>query len=362
MYPLVVDGYAIGVMEVIAPSEMLEERRDTIDAVVGQSANVFRSMVDVQERATAVRSMSIMLGLAGDLLRAETASSAVGSTVQRCFEQFGTPIAGLLPDRSGSGWFVAAAGGIGAKRRVMLRRCTEEISALGRSRATRDRLAERFAGVVGRDHAEAIDAGSAVLLVVDVLPARREALDTGELFLPESLDRIGTVDWAQARNESLDLAIACTAHELKAPLVGARAALDHVSVSDEDPSGQVLLRRSRDELGLLADLVDPLLRWSAGESSLNMDRTDLVEVVRDTVEHCSTEEPDPVVTLESPPHAWVNCGRPTTGARHRERGSQRGRLRTTIPPPSRSPSRKPTTTPACACATMGQGSRPPNDT
>ena len=91
---------------------------------------------------------------------------------------------------------------------------------------------------------------------------------TAAAFLGEALARIAAVDWAQARNEHLDLAIACTAHELNAPLVGARAALDHVSVADEDPAGQEFLRRSRDELGSLADLVGPLLRWSAGSTSL----------------------------------------------------------------------------------------------
>lgn len=111
VYPLIADDGAIGVMEIVAPSQNLEERREVIDAVVGQSANVFRSVADGQERASTMRSMGIMLRLAEDLLRAETPTSAVRSTVQRCFEQLGTPIVGLLPDRSGSGWFVAAAGG-----------------------------------------------------------------------------------------------------------------------------------------------------------------------------------------------------------------------------------------------------------
>lgn len=304
IYPLVAENEAVGVMEVVAPSRNLEERHEAIDAVVGQSANVFRSVVDGQDRASAVRSMSILLRLAADLLRAETPTSAVRFTVRRCFEQFGTPMAGLLPDRSGTGWFVTAAG-VGADRCVTLRRSVEEISALGRSRATRDRLADRFAAVVDRDHAEAIDAGSAVLLTVDVEPGQRSILKTACMLLSESLDQIGAVGWARARNDDLDLALACTAHELRGPLAGARAALDHVQIDDPGPQSRELLRQTKDELGQLAELVAPLLRWSAGPSSLDRSQVDLVGLVHEAVASCSMEPECAEVVIDAPDRLTV---------------------------------------------------------
>jgi signal transduction histidine kinase len=310
LYPLIADGAPIGVIEVVAPSKNLEERSEALDAVIGQSANVFRSVVDGQKSASTVRSMGIMLRLAADLLRAETPSSAVRSTVQRCFELFGTPIVGLLPDRSGSGWFMAAAGGVGATRRVMLRRYTEEISALGRSRATRDRVAERFAVIVGRDLAEAVDAGSAVLLTVDLQPGRRAILQTACSLLSESLDHIGAVGWARVRNEHLDLALACTAHELRGPLAGARAALDHVEMDDPGPQSRELLRQTTDELGPLADLVDPLLRWSAGPSSLHKRQVDLVRLVREVVASCTSVPEGTEVVIEAPDRLMIRADGP----------------------------------------------------
>ncbi len=151
-------------------------------------------------------------------------------------------------------------------------------------------------------------------------------------FLGEALDRIGAVDWAHARNENLDLAIACTAHELKGPLVGARAALDRVTVADEDPAGQELLRRSRDELGSLADLVDPLLRWSAGSSSLRLVRIDLVGIVRDVVSSCRLESDEPVggpgstaARLGPRRRAAAGAGRSRTSFATRWRTRHRGR-------------------------------------
>jgi signal transduction histidine kinase len=254
--------------------------------------------------------MGIMLRLAADLLRAETPSSAVRSTVQRCFEEFGSPIAGLLPDRSGSGWLVAAAGGVGAKRRVTLRRCTEEIGALGRGRAARDRLAERFGAVVGRDHAEVVDAGSAVLLAVDVQPERRATLQMAGSLLSESLDHIGAVGCARVRNEHLDLALACTAHELRGPLAGARAALNHVEIDDPGPQSRELLRQTKDELEQLSELVDPLLRWSAGPTSLHKREVDLVRLVREVVASCPLEPEGAEVVIEAPDSLMVSADGP----------------------------------------------------
>ena len=310
VYPLIADDEAIGVMEVVAPSRNLEERNEVLDAVIGQSANVFRSVVEGQESASTVRSMGIMLRLAADLLRAETPPSAVRSTVQRCFEQFGAPIVGLLPDRSGAGWFVAAARGVGANRRVTLVRCAEEISALGRSRVTRDRLAERFAAIVGRDHAEVVDVGSAVLLTVDVRPGGRAIMQTAASLLSESLDHIGDIGWARERDEHLDLALACTAHELRGPLAGAGAALDHVEIDDPGPQSRQLLRQTKDELEQLAELVDPLLRWSAGTSTLHKLRVDLVRLVREAVASCCSEPGCADVAIEAPDHLMVMADGP----------------------------------------------------
>ncbi|MDQ2964666.1 MAG: HAMP domain-containing histidine kinase [Chloroflexota bacterium] len=305
LYPLVVDGRSVGVIEIVAPVETLERRRDVIDAVVGQSAIVFRSVIEKRESDDALRSMGGMLRLASELLRAETPSSAVKSAVQLCFQRTAEPILGLLPDPSGIGWSVAAARGIGAAKRAELRRSVEDVGTRGGAAENKDRLAACFAAIVGRTGAEPLEAGGAVMIVAELRADDEEFLRTAAAFVGEALDRIGTVDWAQTRNENLDLAIAWTAHELKGPLVGARAALDRVTVGNQDRTGQDLLRRSRDELGQLADLVDPLLRWSAGSFSLRMRRCDLVRIVRDAVTSGRLEAEEPAVVIEAPEHVWV---------------------------------------------------------
>ena len=306
LYPLVAGGRSIGVIEVVAPAQCLRDRGDVLEAVVAQSAIVFRNVIERHENDQTLRAMAGMLRLAGDLLRAETPSSAVKCAVQRCFRHIGAPIAGLLPDPCGTGWTVVAAHGLAPAKRAELQRRAGYVTARSTSEPAMRPLAACFGSIVGQ-RAEPVAAGGAVVLVTELDASDAGFVRTIGAFLSEALDRVRAVDWAQTRNENLDLAIAWTAHELKGPLVGARAALDRVTVADEDPMGKELLRRSRDELGQLADLVDPLLRWSAGSSPLRLRRADLVRIVRHAVARCRPEAGEPAVVIEASGPVWVRA-------------------------------------------------------
>jgi signal transduction histidine kinase len=313
--PLIAGGPPIGVLEIVAPTETLDERREIIEAVVGQSAIIFRGVREQRESDAALWAMGAELRLAGELLRAETPVSAVRSAVRLCFEQLAVPVAGLLPDRSGTGWYVAAAHGIGAGRRAELRRSVDEVSVLTPVAPQLSRIGERFAAVLGRPEAAAVEAGGAIVLVAEPSFAGAEPMRTIASFLGEALDRIETVSWAEVRNENLDLAIAWTAHELRGPLDGARAALDQVTVGDADPGGRELIRRTRLELRQLADLVGPLLRWSAGSESLRMRPSDLGRIIRQAVASSCFEFADRTVTVDVPDGLTVRAdGRELRGA------------------------------------------------
>jgi signal transduction histidine kinase len=108
-----------------------------------------------------------------------------------------------------------------------------------------------------------------------------------------------------------ELSIAWTAHELKGPLVGARAALDLLTATTQGSEGKDLLRRTNEELGQLSDLIDPLLRWSSGAENLQRQRADLVHVTRQAVassafasdaDRVSIVAPDRVHVLADPRH------------------------------------------------------------
>jgi signal transduction histidine kinase len=240
--------------------------------------------------------MLTMLEISAALLRAQTAVGAVRSVVQLSFQQLRIPIAGLLPNRSGVGWFVVAARGFGP-RRGEIGRAVEGVDALRPSRSTRNRLAVRVGQAARRDRIEAIAAGEAVLLAADLRPAHRAFVKAAGAILNENLVQLRAVEWARISNESLDLALAWAAHELRGPLVGARAALGHVRIDGHGSKSQELLQQSRDELDQLAGLVDPLLRWSTGSSSLRKRSVDLFEVVEDCVTSCGRESPDGEIVL-----------------------------------------------------------------
>jgi signal transduction histidine kinase len=89
---------------------------------------------------------------------------------------------------------------------------------------------------------------------------------------------------------SRDLGLALTAHELRGPLLGVKAALEVMLLDDEplDPRGGVLAR-SLDELGQLADLVEGLLGWAVGTQRLRSRTVDFVALVEEVVRRCDGE-------------------------------------------------------------------------
>ena len=189
-----------------------------------------------------------------------------GAWCKGCFTHLHVPLVGLLPDRSGTGWFVAAARGVGAKRsrhRPIHRRgeCAPagSIDEEPSRHACRPRDGPRAGRAdLRRRIGAARDRPAARINARSCAPPGR--------CRPSRLANLGEVGWAKIRSDNLDLALACTAHELRGPLVGARAALGHVQIDDQGPMSGELLRRTREELDQLADLVDPLLQWSAGST------------------------------------------------------------------------------------------------
>ncbi len=158
----------------------------------------------------------------------------------------------------------------------------------------RRRAAKSISAAAELDHAEVVPAGDAALGGPS-LPKGVGAL------LALALAHLDEVHTAARRNERLDLGIALTAHEVRSPLLGAMAMMDRLLMTgqqtDED---RTLIRRSRDQLLELSRLVDGMLRWAVAGEPIRKRRTDLVRVVREAVEMCTTEESTRRVQITSP--------------------------------------------------------------
>lgn len=82
----------------------------------------------------------------------------------------------------------------------------------------------------------------------------------------------------------LELGLMWTAHELRAPLLGAKAALDRALMTPNDESGRIaLLQGSSSELERLAASIEPLLRLAAGGGSIVRQPTTLAAEVLETI-------------------------------------------------------------------------------
>jgi len=302
--PLVAAGETVGVIELIASADRSEQRQDAILALVRQSAALVKLSMERAESQRSIDGMARLLTLASELNQAMTPVAAMLMVAEGCRQQINGPVAVVRPDRSRQGWFLGAGTGLGARRRAELRRAVALAPRSGRREAQRRRLARAFAGATGQA-GHVLDAGAAALIVpLGAMAHHAGFLSTASSLLEQELTQRAGLN----RTSDLDVGIAWTAHELKAPLVGARAALEHVMTSQSDPTleGADLLRSTRDELGRLSELIDPLLRWSAGRGSLRKRRADLVQVVRDAVRSSVLAGGGGRVVVQAPPSLYAS--------------------------------------------------------
>jgi signal transduction histidine kinase len=278
--PLVSRGESVGIVEIVAPAGELDRRLALIEAVASQAAVVLRNANERSESRLAMKGMAATVGLAAELLRARDPLDAVRVATHLCHEHLRAPVVGCLPASEAP----VVIRGLPPARRAQVRKALAGIASTpGGSR----QVASRLRGLLCTGHPIVVEAGQALLVVGDAdLGESQVFLETVGRFLADALEHIGEVSWAHARSDSLDLGIAWTAHELRGPLMGAKAALDHV-VAGDGTARTDLLDRTRDELGQLLDLVDPLLRWSAGGGALRPRVIDLVPVVGGGVDSCT---------------------------------------------------------------------------
>ncbi len=97
------------------------------------------------------------------------------------------------------------------------------------------------------------------------------------------------LDAVAVGERDVDVGLAVTAHELRGPLLAARAALEQALSSTADASKQ-LTRRTIDHLTHLSDRVEHVLRWSAARATLDVRPVDVRGLVR-AAALASTAEP-----------------------------------------------------------------------
>jgi signal transduction histidine kinase len=304
--PLVSRGEPLGVLEVTAGKEDIRKWWGILEAIASQTAITVRRLRERDDLQHQVSMLQETASLVRELVSAETPEAAARLAVRLSHRLVGAPVAAWVGlDRSGL--VLASARGLGSNKRAQLLKKLGRLPHwAGLDASRRDEIISAFSEVAGTTGARAIEAGTALVIAGGSSPSG--TLDLIASLLSEMLHHMEAVSRAERRNEQLDIGLAWTAHEVRGPLLGAKAAIDHLLESNNHQlSGHDLLSRSRNELGDLAALVDPLLRWAVGAEPLQCRRVDLTYIVRRSIAACSLDPETKRVKVNMPDRIWLSA-------------------------------------------------------
>jgi signal transduction histidine kinase len=134
--------------------------------------------------------------------------------------------------------------------------------------------------------AQVVAAGRAALVVgITRSDAEERVLSRVAASVQDSAE---SVPWEKDAEDLSHEGLAWTAHELRAPLGAVAAVLDRlVETESPRPGDPAMLRKARDEVVRLLDVVDPLLRCAAGEIGDPTGVSDLASVAVDVINAAS---------------------------------------------------------------------------
>ena len=303
--PLLAGHSVVGLVEVIATTEAMEERWKALDKALQPAADIIREARERADLRTETDALSAAT-LARSMVRASTPHAALQAVVSFYFERFGIPVAAWVSAGPGREAELVGVRGLGPRKTAQLRREMATLPWWGRTTVDeRLHLSEMFADIAGGGAPTLLHVGDALLVAGGKSLSLKRSLGVVGPLLEDVFTHLATVTWAERRNEHLDLGLAATAHEVRGPLVGARAAIEHLMMAAPDPGRRELLRRSNQELSYLSELVDSLLRWSIGTGGLRRRRTDLGRLAKEAAESCVLERGEPRVTVNSSTRATV---------------------------------------------------------
>ncbi len=290
MFPLVGRDRVIGVLEILASGRAVDAWWDVLEIASDRLAATLDNLCDIQELRREADSLGWASMLGRDLVRAPTPRAAVEMAVRVVSERCDTPVAGWYEEEE-ERLALTAMWGLGRGKRGKLRELMPRLPRWrSLSEADRRSTERAFADIVGARRAATMDAGSAVLIAATRTPHVASSLEMVGWFLPSVLRSLAPL--AERRARQLDRGIAWTAHELRSPLLGVRAALELVLSHDGTSSAdRRVLRSSIRELELVDETTRSLLAWASGARPLRRRQADVVRVVEEVVESSRREAP-----------------------------------------------------------------------
>jgi signal transduction histidine kinase len=250
------------------------------------------------------RELDAMTGAAAlgrDLDRVRSARAAVRVVTRFVADRFAVPVVSWYADDPEPASLVDVAG-LGSRKRREVRRALSTLP-LGRGRRARERACRTFADVVEAPRVREHEIGPVMFLVADADAAVDAAFAVARPMLANVLRGLRALDEVDHRTEELHARGAWAAHEIRAPILGLRAALTVflTAVGRGDPGDTAILRRSIDELEHLAAVAESLLTSTVDGRAPEVRPTDVVPLVHDAIH---------AIELETGQTRFVRIGAP----------------------------------------------------
>jgi signal transduction histidine kinase len=242
--------------------------------------------------------------VARTLANANTPDQAVRAAIRLCANGFKVRAAVWTRDTEDKRMRLVGVWGLGRGGRARVQAAipfapSEPTAMVRRS------MEHRFAELTSAEQVAAVDAGRSLLLIADVPSECLPIVDAAAGLLADTLARI---EREHQEQQTVDLGIAVTAHELRGPLLAARVALERLVDPDADLSQVLgLILRAERELDQFSRRMESLLRWSSGTLHMQKARTDLTRLVRDAVGTCALEHGRERTSVKTPERISVRA-------------------------------------------------------
>lgn len=279
-FPLVCRENALGVLEVQARPDAIRQRSGTLAALACQLAGV---LAGLEERRGLEREVEVLLGVADigrELFHAKVPEVALEIVASALWREFRAPVAIWWGEDHEARSLTAAAGLSPATCTRLDRRMGPLPAWETATERRRTELRRRFADVVEAGRVTIHAVGGAIVFVADEEPFLGRWLERVGSLLEDALPLLSASAREAQRKSRLNVGLAWTAHELRTPILGVKAALE--TVMGRSTSGDAeLLRMSLRELEQLASDTEGILGWAVGGRELSPLYVDVVELVED---------------------------------------------------------------------------------
>jgi signal transduction histidine kinase len=298
-FPLLGRGGSLGVLEILAPEDVLRNRREALSVVADELAVWLSNLSERDRLRREVESLEQDAALRRDLLRAAGPEAALRIAGDSICREFGVPVCIWWNEHEGPLVF-SAASGVPAHDQRGIRDRLGTIPAWAML-TTRDRASVRhlFGVLVGAQLVTAREAEGAVLMVGGGEPQLRRRIRAVGSLLEEALPLLAASARERRRNVEIDLGLAWTAHEVRGPLLSVKAALELLvrrGVSGDD----ALLRLSLRELEQLVGDTDGILGWAVGSRPLSPSYLDVTQLVEAAVDSYRLEAAGHTIEVVAP--------------------------------------------------------------